>query len=85
MIANNFHEFVEKSVNAVAAVLNSDLGQELTQKLLEMKLAQNPHMTADEWSKVKQGFMVFVFEEAMKAHPELLHEMGGHLYDELTK
>jgi len=42
-------------------------------------------MTADEWSKVKQGFMVFVFEEAMKAHPDLLHEMGGHLYDELTK
>jgi len=71
MIANNFHEFVEKSVNAVAAVLNSDLGQELTQKLLEMKLAQNPHMTADEWSKVKQGFMVFVFEEAMKSREDI--------------
>ena len=50
-----------------------------------MKLAQNPNMTADEWGKTKQEFMVFIFAEMMKFKPELMQEMGGHLYNELNK
>lgn len=85
MIAKNFEEFMEKSVNAETAVLNSEVGQELVGKLLEMKLAQNPNMTVEEWSKTKQEFMVFVFAEMLKFKPELMQEMGGHLYNELNK
>lgn len=84
MIAKNFREFTEKAVNAEAAALNSEVGQELVGKLLEMKLAQNPNMTAEEWGKTKQEFMVFIFAEIMKFNPELAQEMGSHLYKELN-
>ena len=60
MIAKNFKEFTEKAVNAETAALNSEVGQELVGKLLEMKLAQNPNMTAKEWGKTKQEFMVLI-------------------------
>lgn len=85
MIAKNFEGFTEKAVNAEAAALNSEVGQELVGKLLEMKLAQNPNMTADEWNKTKQEFMVFIFAEMMKFKSELMQEMGRHLYNELNK
>lgn len=48
MIAKNFEEFTEKVVSAEAVALNSEVGQELTRKLLEMKLDQNPNMTTEE-------------------------------------
>lgn len=85
MIAKNFDEFTEKAVNAETAALNSKVGQELTRKLLEMKLDQNPNMTTEEWSKTKQEFMAFIFAEIMKFNPELMHEMGSHVYDKMKK
>ena len=48
MIAENFNDFVDKVSEAERSALNSPAGQELTQKLLEMKLAQNPNMTPEE-------------------------------------
>lgn len=85
MIAKDFNDFTEKVVSAEQVALNSEVCQHLTQKLLQMKLTQNPNMTADEWSKTKQEFMVFIFHEIIKSKPELMQEMGGHLYDKLTK
>lgn len=83
MIAKNFNDFTEKVVSAEQTVLNSDIGQQLTNQLLQMKLEQNPNMTAEEWSKTKQEFMVFIFHEIIKSKPELMQEMGSHLYDKL--
>ena len=85
MIAKNFNDFTEKVVSAEQVALNSDVGQQLTKQLLEMKLAQNPNMTADEWNKTKQDFMVFIFHEMLKFNPELIQEFGGHLYDKLNQ
>lgn len=48
-IANNFDEFIEKVSEAERKALNMPAGQEMTQKLLEMKLAANPNMTPEEW------------------------------------
>lgn len=47
-IANNYDEFVKKVTDAEMEMLNGDAGQELVQKLLEMKLASNPHLTVKE-------------------------------------
>lgn len=85
MIANNFNEFTEKFISAETVALNSQPGQELTAKLLEMKLAQNPNLTKEEWDRTKQEFMVFVFHEILKFKPELMQEMSKHLYIELNK
>lgn len=85
MIAKDFNDFTEKVVSAEQAALNSDVGQQLTKQLLQMKLTQNPNMTAEEWSKTKQEFMVFIFHEVLKSKPELIQEMGSHLYDKLNK
>ena len=50
-IAENFDQFVERVSDAERTFLNSPDGQALTKQLLEMKLAQNPNMTAEEWAQ----------------------------------
>ena len=85
MFTKNSAEFIERASTGVMNALNTEVGQELTSKLLEMKLAENPNMTAEEWQKIKQQFMVFCFAEAMKANPELMKELATHTYNELNK
>lgn len=51
MIANNFNDFVEKVTEAERTALNTPEGQEITKKILEMKLAQDPNMAPEEWQK----------------------------------
>lgn len=83
MLASNFNEFVEKVSEAERTVLNSPIGQELTTQLLNMKLAQNPNMTAEEWKETKSEFMTFLFAMFMKESPEAMQELGTHVYNEL--
>ena len=83
MLAANFNEFVEKVSEAERTVLNSPIGQELTTQLLNMKLAQNPNMTVEEWKETKSEFMTFLFAIFMKEPPEAMQELGTHVYNEL--
>ena len=83
MLAANFNEFVEKVSEAERTVLNSPIGQELTTQLLNMKLAQNPNMTVEEWKETKSEFMTFLFAMFMKESPEAMQELGTHVYNEL--
>ena len=83
-IANSFNEFVDTVAEAERQVLNSPAGQELTQKLLEMKLKQNPNMTPEEWQDTKSQFMTFMFAVFVKEVPEAMQELGSHLYRELN-
>ena len=83
MLAANFNEFVEKVSEAERTVLNSPIGQELTTQLLNMKLAQNPNMTVEEWKETKSEFMTFLFAIFMKESPEAMQELGTHVYNEL--
>lgn len=84
-IANNYDEFVKKVTDAEMEMLNGDVGQELVQKLLEMKLASNPHLTVEEWNRTKQEFLVFLFAMLLDDKPELRDELGRHLWGELQK
>lgn len=84
-IANNYDEFVKKVTDAEMEMLNGDVGQELVQRLLEMKLASNPHLTVEEWNRTKQEFLVFLFAMLLDDKPELREELGRHLWKELQK
>mgnify|MGYP001058164808 FL=1 len=76
MLAENFNDFIDKVSEAERTALNSPAGQELTQKLLEMKLAQNPNMTPEEWAQTKSEFMTFMFAMPFNPSPSpvLWHE-----------
>ena len=84
-IAENFEQFVERVSEAERTVLNSPAGQALTEELLQMKLAQNPNMTAEEWAQTKSEFMVFLFSALLKEQPELMKELGGHVWNALQE
>lgn len=84
-IAKDFDGFVEKTSAAIRVALNSPVGQEMTQKLLEMKLAQNPNMSPEEWKQVKSEFMTFIFCQFVQDCPGAMQELAGHVWEELRK
>ena len=84
-IANNFDEFVENVSEAERKALNMPAGQEMTQKLLEMKLAANPNMTPEEWQQTKSEFMTFLFAMFVRETPEAMQELGHHVWNELQE
>lgn len=82
--AKDFDGFVNHCSDAIRRTLNdSEAGRELTKRLLEMKLAENPRMTAEERANTKSEFMTFLFCEMVQETPDLMHEMAGHVYNEL--
>lgn len=83
MIAGNFDEFVEKVTQAERKALNTSFGQEITEKLLAMKLAENPNMTQEEWQDTKSQFLTFLFAMFVKETPEAMAELAQHCWDEL--
>lgn len=83
MIAGSFDEFVEKVTQAERKALNTPFGQEITEKLLAMKLAKNPNMTQEEWQDTKSQFLTFLFAMFVKETPEAMAELAQHCWDEL--
>ena len=68
MIAGSFDEFVEKITQAERKALNTPFGQEITERLLKMKLEENPDMTVEEWHDTKSQFLTFLFAMFVKEH-----------------
>ena len=83
MIADNFNDFVEKVTQAERKVLNTPFGQKITEKLLAMKLAENPDMTQEEWQGTKSQFLTFLFAMFVKETPQAMAELAQHTWDEL--
>lgn len=83
MIAGSFDEFVKKITQAERKALNTPFGQEITEKLLAMKLAENPNMTQEEWQDTKSQFLTFLFAMFVKETPEAMAELAQHCWDEL--
>lgn len=83
MIAGSFDEFVEKVTQAERKALNTPFGQEVTKKLLAMKLVENPNMTQEEWQDTKSQFLTFLFAMFVKETPEAMAELAQHCWDEL--
>ena len=84
-MAKNLNGFIDTTCTAVQNTLNSEIGQELVQKLLDKKLAENPNITEDEWNRTKQEFMTFMFFALVKENPEVMSEMAKLTYEELNK
>lgn len=83
MIAGSFDEFVEKITQAERKVLNTPFGQEITERLLRMKLEENPDMTVEEWQDTKSQFLTFLFAMFVKETPQAMAELAQHTLDEL--
>lgn len=84
-IANNFDEFVNKVLTASTNTLNSENGQQLVEALLKQSLANNPNLTDEEWAKIKQDFLAYMFFTFIKENPELFKEFGEHTYNALRE
>lgn len=82
ILAQDYESFVHKMLSALQTALN-DSG--ICDDLLGESFKRNPDMTPDEWSQIKQQFMVFMFHQALTECPQLKHEMAVHLYNELRK
>ena len=85
MIANNFNDFVEKVTEAERTALNTPEGQEITKKILEMKLAQDPNMTPEEWQNTKYQLLTCLFVMIVNENPEAMKEMGTHVWNEMQE
>lgn len=83
MIAKNFDDFVNKISEAERKVLNTPTGQEMTERLLRMKLEENPNLTPEEWSQTKSEFMTFIFAMFVQNTPEAMQELSQHVWDAL--
>jgi len=74
---------VEKIAQAERKALNTPFGQEITERLLKMKLEENPDMTAEEWQDTKSQFLTFLFAMFVKETPQAMAELAQHTWDEL--
>lgn len=83
MIAKNFDDFVNKISDAERKVLNTPAGQEMTERLLRMKLEENPSLTPEEWTQTKSEFMTFIFAMFVQNTPEAMQELSQHVWDAL--
>lgn len=85
-MAENLNEFVLKCSEAIRTALNTtEIGQELTGKLLKESLNKNPGMTQEEWAEIKSQFMTFLFCQTVTANPDLMDELAVHTYNEIRK
>lgn len=82
--ASNFTEFVDKSLTAIMNTMNdTETGQNLMDDLLKQSFERNPDLTPEQWAKIKQDFLTFLFFSAVQECPEAMHELGTHVYNEM--
>ena len=82
-MVENMATFNKCAENAIHNVMNSPLGQEMTAQLLQIKLAENPDMTLEEWTEAKRGLALYLFMETLKNEPALMNEYAAHMYHTL--
>lgn len=85
MIANNFNEFVDKVTEAERKLLNSEIGQKVTQEYLSECLKENPEMTAEEWKEKKADLLTCLFCLFCLENAEAKKELAEHTYNEIIK
>lgn len=83
MIANDFNEFVNKISEAERESLNTPIGQECTEIILNQVLEKNPTLTGEEWKQIKSDFMTWIFCKLLEEYPVFMQECATHVYNEL--
>ena len=85
MIAEDLSNFVDKVGKTILVGLNNPIGQQITEELLQMKLAENPGLSVAEWERTKEEFVMFLFVELMGADEGLMDEFAYHMWKRLRK
>lgn len=62
-------DFVTKIINSEIDALNSEDGQGYIKALLDEALKRNPDLTPAEWRKIKQNFILYLFQRAVGKNP----------------
>lgn len=76
-------QVIEKTVNAEVKVLNNtEAGQEITEKLIEIVKASNPNITMEEWREVQRDFLSWIFFQFMKDNKEARDVLAAAFYQE---
>lgn len=78
-LAKNYDEFVTKIINSEMDALNSEEGQGYIKALLDEALKKNPNLTSAEWSKIKQNFILYLFQQVVGKNPSLMSEFVGYV------
>lgn len=78
-LAKNYDEFVTKIINSEIDALNSEEGQGYIKALLDEALKKNPNLTPAGWSKIKQEFILYLFEQVVSKNPSLMKEFMGYV------
>lgn len=78
-LAKNYNEFVTKIIGTEMDALNSEEGQGYIKTLLDESLKKNPNLTPAEWSKIKQEFILYLFEQVVSKNPSLMNEFMGYV------
>lgn len=78
-LAKNYDEFVTKIINSEMDALNSEEGQGYIKALLDETLKKNPNLTPAEWSKIKQNFILYLFQQVVGKNPSLMSEFVGYM------
>ena len=73
---NNYEKTIADIIQVETDALNSEKGQKILQKLYDEAKAENPDMTAEEWSGIKKGLLISVFRELVKENPVVEHQLG---------
>lgn len=78
-LAKNYDEFVTKIINSEMDALNSEEGQGYIKALLDETLKKNLNLTPAEWSKIKQNFILYLFQQVVGKNPSLMSEFVGYM------
>ena len=81
----NYEQLVNRVIAVETSALNSEKGGKIMAELLEKAKEQNPNLTAEEWSKTKESFLVAIFYEILKESPQLMTEFIGHMQTEANE
>ena len=83
LLKSNQDGVVRERKMGAERLVNTPFGQEITERLLKMKLEENPDMTAEEWQDTKSQFLTFLFAMFVKETPQAMAELAQHTWDEL--
>ena len=85
MIAENYIGFIDIVSDSIITGLNDPIGQQITEELLQMKLAENPGLSVAEWERTKAELVMFLFVELMVTDEGLMDEFAHHMWKRLRK
>lgn len=82
--SNNYEQFIKKAIQAEVAALNSKKGEQIMSELLDAAKEANPNLTPEEWSKMKEQFLMYIFAEMLKSNPEFKKQFAHLVWQKLN-